>query len=352
MKKVVVFVLAFLLLLTVCANADGIVTADYYFYSRCSDCGAEESAKQELLAKLENVYPDCEIVANIHNVTDENELALLKAEFLKRGISEDMLSVYPIVFVGDTVLIGEEYHTAFENQAPKISVTELILTALSGFTGGISPCSLSLILMLLTQLIVNKKRALASGLSFIAGRGIIYILLGTLLAEVLNAMNTATLSAVIYALTVITCVIFAILCFIDFISIKRGHAGKAILKLPVKVRTFYEKSIEKTALGSTVTIGSFVAGAFVGIGEFMCTGQIFAVTVFRFFDNGPIRLLAFLLYAVMMSIPALIVTLAIYKGKSYLAIAKSLSGKEHLVKLALSVLFALFGVFCVWKIYF
>ncbi len=352
MKKTFIFILTLLILFCVSANASQIITADYYFYSRCEDCGAEESAKQELVAKLGNAYPDCEIIANIHNVAVESELALLKDEFTKRGISEDMLSVYPIVFVDDTVLIGQEYHTAFEQQQQKISVAELILTALSGFTGGISPCSLSLILMLLTQLIVNKKRALAGGLSFIAGRGIMYVLLGTLLSEVLSVANTETLSSIIYAVTIIMCAVFAVLCFVDFLTIKRGHAGKVVLRLPAKIKSFYEKSIEKTSLSATVTAGAFVAGIFVAIGEFMCTGQIFAVTVFRFFDNQPYRLLAFLLYAVMMSIPALVVTLLIHRGKSYLAIAKTLSGKEHIVKLALSVLFVIFGVFCVWKIYF
>ena len=348
MKKLTVFILILLLLLTTGATAKETVNADYYFYSRCTDCGAEASAEKELRSKLESAYPDSQININIYNVADEELNEKLKSEFFSRGISEEKLSIYPIVFIGDTVLIGEDYRNAFTQKSQSISVTELILTALSGFTGGISPCSLSLILMLLTQLIVDKKRALTGALWFIAGRGIIYVLVGTVLSQILTIANTYAVSGVIYALTVILCIVFAVLCFIDFINIKRGHAGRTILKLPARVKAFYEKRIEKT----TRLAGAFVAGILVGVGEFMCTGQIFAVTVFNFFETGAYRLLAFLLYAVMMSIPALVVTLLIYKGKSYLAIAKSLSGKEHLVKLTLSVLFALFGVFCIWKIYF
>lgn len=352
MKKLIIFIIAFLLLFTVTASASEIINADYYFYSRCADCGAEESAEKELRAKLEIEYPNSNININIYNVADETLNQKLKDEFLIRGISEEKLSMYPIVFIGDTVLIGQDYYSAFDPEQKTRSLTELVWTAISGLAGGISPCSLSLILMLLTQLITNKKRALASGLSFITGRGLIYLLLGTALSGILNALNTSIIYDVISAVTVIFCILLAILCFIDFVRIKSGHAGKAILKLPAKTRAFYEKYIQKAVDGRAVLITSFFAGIIVGTGEFLCTGQIFAVTVLHFFDRGIYRLLVFLLYTIAMSIPALAVTLLIYSGKSYLNIATTLSQKEHLVKLTLALLFAVFGVFCIWTIYF
>ena len=53
----------------------------------------------------------------------------------------------------------------------------------------------------------------------------------------------------------------------------------------------------------------------------------------------------------MLSLPAVVVTLLIYRGKQYLDIAAKFAGKEHLIKLVMAVLFLGFAALSAYHLW-
>ena len=64
-----------------------------------------------------------------------------------------------------------------------------------------------------------------------------------------------------------------------------------------------------------------------------------------------VGVLIFLLYTVMLSLPAVVVTLLIYRGKQYLDIAAKFAGKEYLIKLVMAVLFLGFAALSAYHLW-
>ena len=122
-----------------------------------------------------------------------------------------------------------------------------------------------------------------------------------------------------------------------------------------RMKDFYRRTVEKLSTGKAVFIAAMLAGAVIAVGEFLCTGQLFAATVLYYFDasagNMVVGALIFLLYTVMLSLPAVVVTLLIYKGKQYLDIAAKFAGKEHLIKLVMAVLFLGFAALSAYHLW-
>ena len=165
------------------------------------------------------------------------------------------------------------------------------------------------------------------------------------------------INTVVAILVVVIGCLFAVLSFIDFLRTKNGRAGKAILQFTPRMKAFYRRTVEKLSTGKAVFIAAMLAGAVIAIGEFLCTGQLFAATVLYYFDSRALRgnmmvgALIFLLYTVMLSLPAVVVTLLIYRGKQYLDIAAKFAGKEHLIKLVMAVLFLGFAALSAYHLW-
>ena len=245
-----------------------------------------------------------------------------------------------------------------EEAEESLSAANLFWVALSGLIGGLSPCSMSLVLLLFSLLIADKQKVLKAGFGFILGRIILYFLLGTVFFGLLQAIDRSLFSGintVVAILVVVIGCLFAVLSFIDFLRTKNGRAGKAILQFTPRMKAFYRRTVEKLSTGKAVFIAAMLAGAVIAVGEFLCTGQLFAATVLYYFDasagNMMVGALIFLLYTVMLSLPAVVVTLLIYKGKQYLDIAAKFAGKEYLIKLVMAILFLGFAALSAYHLW-
>lgn len=343
--------------------ASNQVTVQYLYADGCAEC---EKAKAFLdgVTEIQVKNADGTVTEKPFRVDAVNagniaDIERINALYRKHQVKPEEQRV-PIVLYDGGYLVGYDEISkhlvkALENgttagtssqASAEMSAADLFWIALSGFIGGLSPCSLSLILLLFSLLAADKRRVLKAGSGFILGRIIAYFLMGTVFYGILSAASKAFLSGINTAITILVVVVgavFAILSFIDFIRTRKGQAGKAILQFTPGMKAFYQTYMQKVSAGKALFFAAMAAGAVVAVGEFLCTGQLFAATVLYYFDAGAgdwlLGAAVFLLYAVMLSLPAVAVTLLLYKGRQYLELADRFAGKEHLVKLFMSLLF-------------
>lgn len=354
--------------------ASNQVTVKYLYADGCTECekaeeflnGVAEIQVQNADGQIETKPFHVEAV-NAGNIADIERINALYHQY---GVKPEEQRV-PIVLYDGGYLVGYDNISknlvqVLENgsegggisrESGQMSAADVFWVALSGFIGGLSPCSMSLVLLLFSLLAADKRRVLKAGFGFVVGRIIMYFLMGTVFFGILNAASKAFLSGINTAVTILVCVVgvvFAVLSFIDFYRAKKGQAGKAILQFTPKMKAFYQTYIEKVSAGKALFAAAMVAGAIVAVGEFLCTGQLFAATVLYYFDAGAGNLLlgatVFLLYAVMLSLPAVVVTVLLYKGKQYLEAADRFAGKEYLVKLLMSLLFLGFAALGIYHL--
>ena len=131
-------------------------------------------------------------------------------------------------------------------------------------------------------------------------------------------------------LVVVIGCLFAVLSFIDFLRTKNGRAGKAILQFTPRMKAFYRRIVERLSTGKAVFIAAMLAGAVIAIGEFLCTGQLFAATVLYYFDasagNMMVGALIFLLYTCLLYTSC---SLHCKKGRSMRCWAKTAQGNPR-----------------------
>lgn len=355
-------------------SATGQITVQYLYADGCSECEKAE----EFLESVPEIS-----VRNTDGTVEKKPLHIEKVDAGNIAEIEAINALYheyqvkpeeqrvPIVLFEGGYLVGADnisknlvktLESGPEGSAPaqaagEMTAADVFWVALSGFVGGLSPCSLSLVLLLFSLLATDKRRVLKAGFGFVVGRVILYFLMGTVFFGLLSAVDKAVLSGINTAVAVLMVAvggIFAVLSFIDFCRTRNGQAGKAILQFTPGMKTFYQTYIEKVSAGKALFAAAMLAGAVIGVGEFLCTGQLFAATVLYYFDAGAGNLLlgagVFLLYAVMLSLPAVAVTLLLYKGKQYLEVADRLAGKEYLVKLLMSILFLGFAALGIYHL--
>ena len=184
----------------------------YFFLPSCEDCSKAEKALAELpsVIKLEHrgriIYSNIKIVKL--NAGEEENLAQLKARFEYLNVPTEDQQV-PIVFLGNTWFSGSEsiqsnLKTAIlngqgigtvkilmsESQVSDTGVLNFLSVFLTGLLNGINPCSLSMLIFFLSVLVANENiKLFPAGMSFIIGKFLAFVLLGTLFYQLFLKVN-------------------------------------------------------------------------------------------------------------------------------------------------------------------
>ncbi|NLM11414.1 MAG: hypothetical protein GX213_11680 [Clostridiaceae bacterium] len=177
----------------------------YFYLPSCGDCEKVEKVLDRLpgSVKLEqgNELINSKIKIIKLNAGEEDNLDILKARFEYLNVPVEEQQV-PIVFLGDTWISGAsniqsklenailsghgigtvQVLTTGESKPSDAGVLNLLSVFLTGLVNGLSPCSLSMLILFFSLLISNEKvKLLGAGITFIAGKFLAFILLGTLL---------------------------------------------------------------------------------------------------------------------------------------------------------------------------
>lgn len=325
----------------------GQADAPVWIVFTTNSCDACSEVKEWLSQNAEDIQ------ALEYNIIEDDCLDLLKVLFRTIDVEEKLQEV-PAVFVGNecrtdsgTILpFGEEKlmeaaDAQRENQqllqmiqsAKKTAEDQrgleensknanLLTLAGAGLLAGLNPCSISMLLMLLSLIISEKRSVWKSGVLYLAGKYVTYFAIGLVIYTTASQISQHMLDRVGRVVDVVLAVLFGIagvLYLIDAIRVFRQDYGKIRTQLPVGMRRMNHKMIKyfvgKSGMLWPVLI--LVLGAAISLGEFFCTGQIYmAAITYLLKDQASGVWLAFLVYVTAMSVPALCMIILIQRTRN------------------------------------
>jgi len=221
----------------------------------------------------------------------------------------------------------------------------------AGLLAGINPCSVSMILMLLSLLAAKSDHILRAGLSYIASRLITYLIIGLALYRSLQFLNTNAFRLAAGAAKWVAVGLAAWLCVLnvlDFFNARSEKYGKIRVQLPRKLRSFNNELIKKAVnSGARFMIPIiFLLGVVISAGEFLCTGQIYLATILYVLRSGDVSAVtAFLTYVTAMVIPMIILLFVCARGRRILEMSEFARKNLPIIKLANAALFLAFAIY-------
>jgi cytochrome c biogenesis protein CcdA/glutaredoxin len=263
------------------------VCIHYFVKDKCLQC-------QNLEVFLENVAKKYGIDFKIYNVSESEENLKLYQKLQDfYGIS---FSGFPMVFLGDTYLIGDESiknsiekvilrcqkegcpcpveqikqtikqmpkpGTFTPEEKPKINFTLLgkefgfssqssliFLGAILGLADGINPCMFSVLLFLLTYLLAigSRKRAIKVGLVFTLGVFVIYFLF---MLGMINLINLIGFIQKIKIVVAVLALLASLILIKDFFAYGKWFS----LEIPESAKPWVEKLIKRGTIPSAILL--------------------------------------------------------------------------------------------------
>jgi glutaredoxin len=216
---------------------------------------------------------------------------------------------------------------------------------------GLNPCALSMFFLLLSIILGMNLGLFKNGLLYLTGKVIAYFVMGIGLFSIFEiAQNTFyNLFGILKWILCIFAVMLSILNFLDLYHTVRGEYGKIRLQLPRALRKWNQSKIASIEHHSYQKIGViiFLLGFLISLGEFFCTGQIYAATLLSLLKSSSetawIRFEIFS-YAIALCIPSLLLLIMIAKGKSVITASNKVLNYMPYIKLINGILFLFFAV--------
>lgn len=344
--------------ITVSSN---VMEAVYFYSSTCDTCKKTD----EFLEKIEVENPN--LIIRKYNIYEVANYDLLVEYGKVYQVPEEKKGFAPSLYISDQVLIGAEIEHDLEEkiknyaQGPATTILNdaegentlegkniwgQIGAAIGlGFVNGLSPCSLSIFLFLLSLLLVSREQMMKCGMSFLLGKTVMFFLLGTVLYNVMNSINMTAFSKWMNVLMILFAVCFAILNLVDFFKARAEKYGEMNLQLPKKVKKMNYAMLKWGNQFSTAKWGAailFGIGLIVATGEFLCTGQIYLSSIVIMVQKGtdgmiPTMLLA--IYSISFVLPLFILMLLVYFGKKVFGMSEAVLDKIPWIKLISAILF-------------
>ncbi|MEE1057568.1 MAG: hypothetical protein UH239_10035 [Acutalibacteraceae bacterium] len=339
---------------------NGEVNTVVFFVSpTCSSCA-------ETKEYMQNIDTDLKI----YDISEGENLALLYRYCETYSVSEEDTGMVPIVFVGDQYMFGEDEikenleNVILNNSIPTRLISESSSSDLSnlkavnvlsvfvaGIINGFNPCSLSMLLFLLTLILSSQNRVLQYGFSFLIGKFVAFFLFGTILFNILNKIDFKAVSFIFNLILVIFAVGFMSVNLYDFQKARKKKYDQMVLMLPKSLIKQNHKLMKVIDFNKSAVLVSIICvgmGVLIACGEFLCTGQVYLATIITMIQvDSQFSLQAvlyLLLYDIGFILPLTAVIIIIHRLKNVQTLSKLLVDKMHIIKLVNSVLFLIFAI--------
>lgn len=378
------FILVATTLTNLQVNAEANTTEDmpitqmvFFHVNGCEECiGVKEymtTMDQTYEVTYNGVTFESRIQVLSYDIGDAQSLELMYRFYEAYEVPKDRQFV-PSIYIGDVHLLGvDEVRKSLVKNIRQghglveESLTEDILSAepveislsgqsvagvlTTGLLNGFNPCSISMILFLLSLLVTKKNNVLKLGLAFIGGKFIAYLLLGTAFYSLLSSFDFTLVNTIVKVVLVVIFGGLSIMNLLDFFAAKGEQYGKIKTQLPAGLRRFNHNMIKKftdVKNQRMLVLVCFLLGGLISAGEFLCTGQIYLATILYVLQNSAglnmVSLMYFVLYCLAFITPLVVITVIIHKTKSFFDISEAIREKMHLIKLVNAIFFAIFVI--------
>ncbi len=346
-------------------------TICFFYTLSCDDC---ERVKK-YLADLETEIDGKPVEVQSYSIAEADGIEKVRAMFDAYDVPESEQQV-PIIFSskgylsgGDAIINGLEkalgqgdfLNFAYPKTGSKIEplkARDLPAIALTGFINGFNPCSISILFLLLSLIMMDKSRILKVGFTFMAGKFVTYFLLGIGLYSLVSVIDFVWIDKVQLVLNIVligAALYLAVLNMLDFFATLREDYGKVRAQLPQRLRRFNNNIIKKVMADGNrkyLLLMIFLAAILISAGEFLCTGQIYLGTIIYMLNRGSdsrmLTVLAFVLYIAAMCLPQCIMILAVRGGANVMNMTESTRKRFPIIKLVNCLVFLAFAGLMIW----
>ncbi|MGN1141275.1 MAG: cytochrome c biogenesis protein CcdA, partial [Oliverpabstia sp.] len=314
-----------------------------------------------------------------YNIIEDNCLELLKGMFREYEVEESE-QVVPAIFVGDMALTSQaricsmdtekvlsqsgndcnrqlvqqmknvQEQVKQEEGQEKNSVNLLTLAG-AGLLAGLNPCSISMLLMLLSLILSEKASVWKNGLLYLLGKYGAYFAIGLGIYFTASQIPEKTLGHVGRVIDIVLVVLFVtagVLYLTDAMRVFHQDYGHIRTQLPVRLRRLNHRMIRRASGKSGIFQPLLILGLGVAIslGEFFCTGQIYMATItYLLKDHISGVWLAFLVYVTAMSLPAFCMILLIQRTRNTEHVSDFMLRHMGAIKILNAVLFFGFAIY-------
>ncbi len=334
----------------------------------CEDC---ERAEDQLFRQQK----DSGGRVLVYNIIRDPAVDFLKAMFRTYGVEEQKQKV-PALFYGDQAATGAEAieklteHELWgaEGNRQLLSCVRqagealqekesdggrqgLLTLAGAGLLAGMNPCSISMLLMLLSMIVAEKASVWRNGLLYLCGKYAAYFSIGLIIYVSASGLDEAFLQntgQILNRILVLLFVLAGILYLADAVRVFKQDYGRIRTQLPGRMRRWNHGLIRKAGsyrgiLQPLLIIG---LGMAISVGEFFCTGQIYMASITYLLKEqvGGVWLY-FLVYVTAMSFPALVMLMIIQRTRNTEHISEFMLRHLGAVKIFNGLLFLAFAVY-------
>ncbi|MHC1787706.1 MAG: hypothetical protein AB9880_11680 [Christensenellales bacterium] len=341
-------------------TSDSII---YYFYvTACASCAGAKAVLEALPASLSLQRGEFVFVSRVEvvpiNIGEETALAL--SLFERYGIPEERQTA-PLILLKDRYISGSE---AIKRELPaalargealgnRIAMTQppsgelppmrLLSTLTAGLIGGLNPCALSMLLLLLSVLVTLGKKAGRYALLFLASKFLCYLAIGTLLAGAIHALDLDWLPLALKIFLSVYSLALILVNLWDAYAARREAYGQIRNQLPRRVRIFLHNRIQSIAADSKSGGPAMVLlGVLVAASEFLCAGQVYLATLLSGLQSGaqPGRMfLLLLVYCLAFLLPSALLAALVVKGKAVMQVSDWVRRHMAAIKLITAAFF-------------
>lgn len=349
----------------------------YYFYiNMCKKCKDADEKIDYYTSELRKKNPSHTIKFFSYNITEPENLELLKSFCMAFSLETNQYSV-PAIFAGNKCFFGESgVEEAIEYISGRLAEGEafgpveaaravdgakglirdffgirFLNIFAAGLVNGLNPCSFSMLLFLISLLLARQDiNIVYPGIAYAAGKFAAYIMLGSILYGVFSTIGINSYEITTKLMLGLFTAIMAALNIKDFFAAKKEKYGKITNQLPSFLRKMNHGIIEKVKQINgifAVIVSSALLGAVISVGEFLCTGQVYLASIVYILQTesylSPTAFLYLIFYSVAFITPTLVIVLIISKTRKIMLLSEFFRKRLALVKLLTAIIMIAMG---------
>ncbi len=313
----------------------------YFYTPACSIC-------RELEPALEEVADSHAVQLVKLDLSDFGNMKIMMTLLQERELPTEMAGISPSAFTRDAHLVGFVRVDDFRDLLRGVSAGKTSPRALwggtfvAGLVDGVNPCTLNVLLVLLSVCaLADKRRIFPMGMTFVAGVVLAYITVGLGLGKILAPIRQlgAVVPLLYLAMGLALIVFFARPDVQLFSSIKK-RLGKQIGRL------------RSPSMGY---LPVFAMGLLSSAFEFVCSGQVYIpVVLYLSTQRAEVMLAHLLLYNLAFALPMLLMVSAMAIGCNSVDVQKMvkrpwIETASKTLMLVLGLYLLVIGVIGVWE---